>query len=970
MTGININRAPTLSPAAFLRRLALGAVLINLFIVAVVALPLLESRRHYELSAEASAHNLSLVLEQNIGGTIEKVDMALLAVSDKIKEYKRQGGIDRDGLNAYIFQQRSRLEELDNLRVINARGEIVYGIEKTGGATRTVADRDYFIRLGNDPLAQLVVAKPVIGAISRKLVISFARRINNPDGSFDGVVLGAVTLEHFLKLFASVNVGKNGAITLRDYDMSIVARYPRPNWTGSLVGQQAVSPELRTLIKTGRRNAVYKAVFPVDQIARMVSFQRVANYPLYINVALATEDYLAGWQREARIMSAVAITFCLFTVLFCLFLYRNFVGRMLSRTALRESEGRFQVLFEHMTEGVALHRLIRDGAEPVNYRIEEVNLAFEKILGLQRDAIIGQPATRVYQLSQAPFLKEYASVVATGTSLVFEAYFPPMEKYFDISAIPWSEDGFATIFSDITERKRTEEARNKAHDFIETLLAASPAGILVYEGLTGKCVLANQAIAEIVGGSPAQIRDLNFRKLDSWQKAGLDQLAEEVLADGQTRHMEKSFDTVFGRTVILDCFFSRFMADEAMHLMVIAIDISEKKQWEEKNRLIEAQMLHVQKLESLGVLAGGIAHDFNNILTAIAGNADLALMRLAPESPARGNLKQIELAVHRAADLARQMLAYSGKGQFVIEELNITTLVEEMAHMLEVSISKKVSLQYDFRPDLPLVSADATQLRQIVMNLVINASEAIEDKSGHIRISTGAMECDHKYLAESWINDKLPEGLYVFLEVSDTGCGIDKDVIPKIFDPFFTTKFTGRGLGMAAVLGIVRGHKGVLKVYSEKGKGTTFKLLLPAGEITEKMPATASAADEMLASGTVLLVDDEESIRAMGREMLEGLGFKVLTAADGWEAVDLFSRNREEIACVLLDLTMPNLDGEQTFCELRRVDPKVRVLMSSGYNEQEVVHKFLGKGLAGFIQKPYSSREMSGKLQKILEGSP
>ena len=295
-----------------------------------------------------------------------------------------------------------------------------------------------------------------------------------------------------------------------------------------------------------------------------------------------------------------------------------------------------------------------------------------------------------------------------------------------------------------------------------------------------------------------------------------------------------------------------------------------------------------QKLESLGVLAGGIAHDFNNILMAIIGNADLALMRINKESPAVENLHRIEQAAARAADLAKQMLAYSGKGKFVVENVDLNTLLEEMLHMLEVSISKKAVLRLNLHQPLPPVEADATQMRQIVMNLVINASEAIGDKSGVIAITTGCMDCDRNYLKDVWLDENLADGLYVYLEIADTGCGMDKETLAKLFDPFFTTKFTGRGLGMAAVLGIVRGHKGAIKVYSEPGRGTTFKILLPASGRPAELFNGDSHTDDWQGSGTVLLVDDEETVRGIGAEMLKELGFTAITAGDGREAVEIF----------------------------------------------------------------------------------
>ncbi|MEI6827818.1 MAG: response regulator, partial [Desulfuromonadales bacterium] len=362
---------------------------------------------------------------------------------------------------------------------------------------------------------------------------------------------------------------------------------------------------------------------------------------------------------------------------------------------------------------------------------------------------------------------------------------------------------------------------------------------------------------------------------------------------------------------------------------------------------------------------GGIAHDFNNILTAIIGNADLALMRINKESPAVDNLQRIEQAAGRAADLAKQMLAYSGKGRFVIENINLNTLLEEMLRMLEVSITKKALLRINPHHHLPTVEADATQMRQIIMNLVINASEAIGEKSGVIAISTGCMDCDRNYLKDVWLDENICEGLYVYLEIADSGCGMDKETMAKIFDPFFTTKFTGRGLGMAAVLGIVRGHKGAIKVYSELNRGTTFKILLPASSRPVEIFNGAGHNEDWQGSGTVLLVDDEETIRGIGSEMLKELGFTVITAEDGREGVEQFKQN-PDISFVILDLTMPHMDGVQCFRELKQLKPDVKVIMSSGYNEQEVTQKFVGKGLAGFIQKPYKFSVLKEAVQVLI----
>jgi len=295
-------------------------------------------------------------------------------------------------------------------------------------------------------------------------------------------------------------------------------------------------------------------------------------------------------------------------------------------------------------------------------------------------------------------------------------------------------------------------------------------------------------------------------------------------------------------------------------------------------------------------------------------------------------------------------------------------VVRDTAELIQLSIGKNAVLKFALATDLPTVTADATQLRQIVMNLVINASDAIGERSGVIAISTGVLHADRAYLTETHLSPGIPEGRYVFLEVSDNGAGMSAETKAKIFDPFFTTKFTGRGLGLAAVLGIVRGHRGAMKVYSEPGRGSTFKLLLPCAEgPAEDAPASAETSTAWRGSGLVLVIDDEEIVRAVSSRMLKIMGFEPLLATNGREGADIFASRPDEIAAVMLDLTMPVLDGTATLTELRRIRADVRVLLMSGFTEHDALDRFAGKGLAGFLQKPFRSDELRTALRAMFE---
>lgn len=398
-------------------------------------------------------------------------------------------------------------------------------------------------------------------------------------------------------------------------------------------------------------------------------------------------------------------------------------------------------------------------------------------------------------------------------------------------------------------------------------------------------------------------------------------------------------------------------------------DVTEARLAEQERRNMEARVQQSQKMESLGILAGGIAHDFNNLLMAILGNADLALADLSTASPARPYLESIESASRRAASLCQQMLAYSGKGRYVVESLDLNEVISEMAHMLELSVPNNALLRFKFSESLPLIEADSTQIRQIVMNLVTNSSEAMGDQSGIIVISTTAVECSSDDLARFSLDETLPPGLYVALEVQDTGCGMDEATRSRMFDPFFTTKFTGRGLGMAAVMGIVRGHKGAIEVKSEVGRGTTIRVLFPArkGSESEELSPFASRPQSWKGIGTLLIAEDEEYVRTLTKTMLERLGFQIIAASNGLETLDLYRTHRKEIDCVLLDLTMPGMDGQETFRELRKIDSSIPVVITSGYDKQRVTEQFADEEPTGFIQKPYTLLSLSETLQRVLE---
>jgi signal transduction histidine kinase/CheY-like chemotaxis protein len=393
-------------------------------------------------------------------------------------------------------------------------------------------------------------------------------------------------------------------------------------------------------------------------------------------------------------------------------------------------------------------------------------------------------------------------------------------------------------------------------------------------------------------------------------------------------------------------------------------EMTERAAAEEARRAIEAKVLEVQKLESLGVLAGGIAHDFNNLLVAIMGNASLALLDLPEDSPARSSILDVEIASRRAGELARQMLAYSGRSRFRIEPVELSDLVRELLTLLQVSIGKGVILKLELPGEPIVIEADAAQLRQVVMNLVINAADAIGERSGTVTIRIARIEATEEFLADGHAGAGLEPGPFAALEVADTGMGMDPATKARIFDPFFTTKFTGRGLGLAAVLGIVRGHGGSLRVDSEIGRGSTFRILLPLSTFS---PVPGGGEDAQWRSeATVLVVDDDPMVRSVARRLLESFGLTVHVASDGPEAIRHVAGAPDEIDAVLLDMTMPEMSGPEVLARLAEIRSDLPVVLMSGYHEDELSSD-VRPGISGFVQKPFTPADLASRMRVALD---
>ncbi|MBK9990923.1 MAG: PAS domain-containing protein [Verrucomicrobia bacterium] len=643
-------------------------------------------------------------------------------------------------------------------------------------------------------------------------------------------------------------------------------------------------------------------------------------------------------------------------------------------TLLRTSEQQLHGLMENSPGAI----YVKD----VDGRYLAVNRRFAELHGRPREEFIGRNDFDLFPPELAARVRKTdAQVMAGAEPLEVEESFQLVDgthinlvHKFPLIDPTGAVHGVGAIATDITERKHAEAEVRESRRQLESLLGQLP-GMAFRFSNDGKLtpVYVSRGAAGLTGHTARDFLEKHI-SLDEIIHPDDRQRVRTTIATAVKKR--RSFEVEYRLTDranrekwVLER--GQGIHDDTGALLFIeglAIDITQRKDAESEKLLVERRLLEGQKLESIGVLAGGIAHDFNNLLTGIIGNANLASLDLPPVSPIRNNLKQIELASQRAAELCQQMLAYAGKGRFVIQAVELGALVKTTVPLLQSTISKRAKLRFDLQPALPAVMSDPTQLRQIIMNLVLNASEALNERDGEIAISTNLVRPAADWFDGAALSPPEMNMEFVRLEVRDSGCGMTPETIAKIFEPFYTTKFTGRGLGLAAVLGIIRSHRGGLIVRSVVGKGSVFALFFPADSAlpVNPSPIRSVTITPWKRAGRVLVVDDEPHVLKVAASMLSNAGMTVETANDGYEALDFFRAKPESFDLVVLDMTMPRLSGEETLYLLREIRPGVRVLFMSGYNRREVVDALPGRATLGFMQKPFTLQALRENLQYML----
>jgi len=625
------------------------------------------------------------------------------------------------------------------------------------------------------------------------------------------------------------------------------------------------------------------------------------------------------------------------------------------------------IAIEHDRKEETLHQLVEVIPDAVvmhcQGKIVYANAAAAKLFGIAVHGMLGMPILDFVH-------SDMQSMVMERMDKAAQTPMPPIEEklqrrdgsVFDaeVTALPVKYQGrpaIEVIIHDLSARKEAEaEARR-----LRVAVEHAPEGIFIADA-KGHIIYCNSAFARESGLEPDQILGKYAAEFRGGNKGDTDyRKILSRLNRGESWEGEFTVPNVAGRKRTVIRKVAPVMDAGEMHYHV-GIDFDMTEKYEQ-----QAKLEHTQRLESLGVLAGGIAHDFNNILTAILGNASLARMKLEHTSAVQEHLHKIEVSSRRAGNLCHQMLTYAGKGKRVAKPMNISALINDVSTMLEVSLGKNITLEKCLETSLPSIEADEAQMEQVIMNLITNANEAMQGKNGSIAITTGIMQGDEAYL-KTCLGTKNPqEGQYVFLEVSDNGCGMNAQTKARMFDPFFTTKRAGRGLGMSALLGIVSQHHGALHLRSREGEGTTFRILFPrvehhVGEVQHSEDPEINTRF----SGVALVVDDEETVRETASLLLEHMGFDVLVAEDGRAGVEAFRKNKDQITVVLLDMNMPRMNGKEACQKMKDMRPNIPIILASGYSETHLSDDFMKKRTAGFLHKPYSKTHLVQVLHRAI----
>lgn len=961
----------------FPKALLTGVLLVNLLIATLVWISLQSSRSHFDRQAEVTTRNISQILDENITGIFSRVDISLQAVADEVEHQLTSGTIREEGLNNFIIRQHSRLPELLSFRATNAAGDAIYGPKTKVANTISLAHRDYFRLLRDTQNAGMVISKPVVGGISGKKMIVLARRINRPDGGFAGLVYAGLSMDYLTKSFSAPDIGANGAITLLDGDLSIVARYPESRSVETKAGVKTVSQELRDLITSGKSTATYRSKYISDGIERLSSYRRISHQQtFYIVTGMSISDYLTHWRSEVLKLCLFWIAACIFTAVSAWFLYKTRGAEM----AVLKSDQRFRQFIENAND--LIYSLSPTGI--ITYIAPNV----KSLLGYHHSELIGTQFQPLIHQDELPaclhFLQETIKNGIIQSGLEFRIRHKNgnwlwfVSNAAIITDVSTNEPVFLGIGHAITDRKQAEAALQVLNDELEQrvlertkaaedaikelnklskVVEQSPNPIMITDE-NGSIEYVNPAFTTVTGYSAEEACGRSAGYLGSGNTS------ETVVSDmwqtikrGMTWKGEFNNRRKDGREYIEAAIISPLLDAEnhITHYLAIKDDITER-------RSMELQLQQSQKLDAIGQLTGGIAHDFNNKLMIILGYASLAQMDINNSAKVLGYLDGITNAANQSRQMTIQLLGFSRQQVTMPVVLDVNSCIEETTKMLPRLIGENISFIFSKGENLWNIRIDPVQLDQITMNMAVNARDAMPD-GGTFTIETRNATCD----ADSCKNKiNIIPGDYVCISFNDTGTGIDPEILEHIFEPFFTTKELGKGtgLGLATIHGIVNQNGGFIEVASSQGEGSLFTVCFPRHHA---VTGSSTGENESLiqGSGSILLVEDEEQLREMAAIFLRKIGYTVFAFGSPDKALETASDKSLKLDLVLTDVVMPEMNGMELVERIRETRPEIKAFFVSGYlANHAALEAVVSDGY--FLQKPYNLHKLSQMLDKAL----
>jgi PAS domain S-box-containing protein len=641
---------------------------------------------------------------------------------------------------------------------------------------------------------------------------------------------------------------------------------------------------------------------------------------------------------------------------------RDVTERKQAEEDLRESEERYRSLFQNNHAVMLL-------VDPETAHIVDANPAACSFYGWSHEELTSKKIFDINTLPDEQIFQEIERAKSEQNQHFFFRHRLARGEIVDVEVFsgPITLNGKKLLYSivhDNTERKKAIEALRDSEEKYRTALEANPDPVVVYD-IEGKVVYFNPAFTRVFGWS---LGERLGKKMDSfvpgenWPETKM--MIRRVLAGESFSGIESRRCTKAGKIIPVSISGAvlRDMDGNPVGSVINLRDISEQKN-------LESQLHHAQKMEAVGTLAGGIAHDFNNLLQAIQGYTELLLMRKKEGEPGFRELREVIRAAKRGAALTKQLLTFSRKVESKRKPLDLNEEVEELRQLLERTLPKMIQVEFNLQPDLRTINADSAQLKQVLMNLAVNAKDAMPE-GGKLVIETQNITLDQEFCKRY---AEVNPGDYVLLSMDDTGHGMEKETLEHIFDPFYTTKEVGKGtgLGLAIVYGIVKNHEGYVMCYSRPGSGTSFRIYLPSLEAAteHEVSVESQAAKSPVMGGdeTILLVDDEEFIRELGVDVLGQSGYTVLTASNGEQALEVYRREGERIDLVILDLIMPGMGGGKCLEGLLKIDPQAQVLIASGYSPDASTQGTLEAGAAAFINKPYDTKKLLDLVRKVLD---